>query len=241
MKFISFTCVIVLVFFGMVRAQNANNTPVQGGGSMSGYNSGSAPTGQGQASSQEARTKLSNSKMVTAADNASPTGGKTAAGALLPAPERTKQYTDALKQVLRLNDDQYNRLKPVNADFIKQIDKLTQTSKDNVSFQQGIMEADKIRVEKYRTILNAKQFKIYTDNPQLSGLTGNNEPVKIDMGKPETSAKGSGSTSAAGTTGSAGTTGPGKTTGTAGTGSQTDDTKAVPVTVAPKGSAGTKN
>ena len=89
---------------------------------------------------------------------------------LLPVTERSKQYTDALKQVINFSDVQYKKMLLANNVFITQIDQLGKSSKDNLSFQRGLQEADKARVETYKTILDDKQLKMYLDNPSLSGL-----------------------------------------------------------------------
>lgn len=99
---------------------------------------------------------------------------------------RSKEYTDAIRQVLNLTDDQTRRLIDVNTIFISQIDKLTKTAKSPVEFQQGITQADRQRVEFYSKIMTAKQFKVYEETPQLSGLT-RSASVRADQVRPDTS------------------------------------------------------
>ncbi len=99
---------------------------------------------------------------------------------------RSKEYTEAIRQVLNLTDEQTRKLVDVNTVFIGQIDKLTKTTKSAIEFQQGIQQADRQRVEYYNKIMNARQFKVYEETPQLSGLTRSSS-VKADLVRPDTS------------------------------------------------------
>ena len=99
---------------------------------------------------------------------------------------RSKEYTDAIRQVLNLTDEQTKKLIDVNTVFISQIDKLVKTSKKSIDFKQGLEQADRQRVEYYSKILNAKQFRVYEGTPQLSGLTKSSS-VKADLVRPDTS------------------------------------------------------
>jgi hypothetical protein len=89
---------------------------------------------------------------------------------LVPADKLSKEYTDALKQVLKLDTGQYNKMFLVNKNLIDKIDALVYSSKDYPSFQKGIKVADKERLTKYRSILSPDQLKSYTEDSTLTGL-----------------------------------------------------------------------
>ncbi len=98
--------------------------------------------------------------------------------------DRSREYTSALREVLNLTDDQTKKITDVNTVLIQQIDKLSRSSRNSADFQQGLLDADRARVEGYNKILTQKQFKVYSSTPQLSGLTAA-AVVRADQVKPD--------------------------------------------------------
>jgi len=103
---------------------------------------------------------------------------------LLPPEKLTKDYTDALKQILNLNNAQYDKMLQVNRALIDKIDALVYSSKDYSTFLQGLKLADKIRLDKYKVFLTPNQFKAYTQDSSLSGLNKVNVKNNVSSGVP---------------------------------------------------------
>lgn len=103
---------------------------------------------------------------------------------LLPPEKLTKDYTDALKQILNLSNAQYNRMIQVNRVLIDQIDALVYSSKDYPSFLLGLKLADKARMDKYRVFLTPSQFKAYSQDSSLSGFNKVNLKANSIPGNP---------------------------------------------------------
>ena len=186
MKLLLLISYFLTVFQGLVLAQTSPQIPAS---EQRQIGSSSPSSNQNTTNNTEkSNIKLkAGTKSTIAAENSVRTGSGVNNGSAIPlttAIERSKEYTNALKQVLNLSEDQSHKMIDINTFLIQQIDKLSKSSRNNTEFQQGLQEADRIRVEGYYKILTVKQFKVYTDTPQLSGLTSA-AIVKADMVKPE--------------------------------------------------------
>lgn len=186
MKIILFTSYFFAVFTGRLLAQSAPQNTVNEQrqiGSSSSVSNQNTPVSTEQGNNKS----KAGIKSTTGAENSNHSNTGANNGSAIPlttAIERAKEYTSALKQVLNLSDEQSHKMIDINTVLIQQIDKLSKSSRNNAEFQQGLQEADRSRVEGYNKILTQKQFKVYTDTPQLSGLTSA-AIVKADMVKPD--------------------------------------------------------
>lgn len=181
MKILLITSYIAFAFTAISSAQTASQNPANDQRQIG----GSAPsTSKNNASTNEPAIK---SKSIVKPGTATDKELRATNGSSIPlvsALDRSKEYTNALKQVLNMTDDQTRKMTEVNTVFIQQIDKLSKVSKNNTEFQLGLTDADRTRVEGYNKLLTARQFKVYTDTPQLSGLTSS-AVVRTDMVKPD--------------------------------------------------------
>ena len=186
MKVLLLTFYSLAVFQGYVLAQTAPQIPVSeqrqiGGSNPSTNQNTTVNTDQGNIKPK------AGIKSTVATENSVRTSTGVNNGSVIPlttAIDRSKEYTNALKQVLNLSEDQSHKMTEVNTVLIQQIDKLSKSSRNSAEFQQGLQEADRSRVEGYNKILTTKQFKVYTETPQLSGLASA-ATVRADMVKPE--------------------------------------------------------
>jgi hypothetical protein len=103
-------------------------------------------------------------------DTIKPVENKNRTTTLQPPDKLSKDYSEALKQVLSLDNSQYSRILTVNRDLIEKIDDLVYSSKDYSTFKEGIKIADQERLFKYKSILNPSQLKMYVADGSLSGL-----------------------------------------------------------------------
>jgi len=186
MKIILLTAYFFTVFTGLVLAQIPLQNPVNEQRQIGGSSPISNPNTLGNTEQGNNKPKTGIKSTVGAENNNRSNAGVNNGSAipLTTAIERSKEYTNALKQVLNLSDDQSHKMIEINTALIQQIDKLSKSSRNNAEFQLGLQEADHSRVDGYSKILTPKQFKVYTDTPQLSGLTSA-AIVKADMVKPE--------------------------------------------------------
>ena len=186
MKIILLTAYFFTVFTGLVLAQIPLQNPVNEQRQIGGSSPISNQNTLGNTEQGNNKPKTGIKSTVGAENNNRSNAGANNGSAipLTTAIERSKEYTNALKQVLNLSDDQSHKMIEINTALIQQIDKLSKSSKNTAEFQLGLQEADHSRVDGYSKILTPKQFKVYTDTPQLSGLTSA-AIVKADMVKPE--------------------------------------------------------
>jgi hypothetical protein len=70
--------------------------------------------------------------------------------------KRAKEYTNELKNVLNLTDDQYSKIMAVNTECIKRKDAVRQSGGDNAS---GFKEIAQYRRQQFQTILTPTQMQ----------------------------------------------------------------------------------
>lgn len=186
MKFPVFTaCCSMLLFSGILQtsAQSQTNQHQTGINSLPASKNSASGTDQPAQPASQGKTNV---KVQAPADfkTAQPSADKSIPViAVRSALDRSKEYTLALKQVLSLTDDQSLKMVDINTQLIQQIDKLAKSSKTSSEYHDGLQLADRARVEGYSKILSEKQLKVYSNTPQLSGLT-HTAVVPAEMVKP---------------------------------------------------------
>jgi hypothetical protein len=119
----------------------------------------------------ESKTNIAlNAQKTDTSLNAVKNGSVNSKVKLIPPDKLTREYTDALKQVLNLSNAQYDKMLQVNRALIDKIDALVYSSKDYSSFLLGLKLADKMRMDKYKVFLTPIQLKTYVQDSTLSGL-----------------------------------------------------------------------
>ena len=79
--------------------------------------------------------------------------------------ERAKAQDQRMENLLSLNADQKTKMKAINLDLAKQQDtKMQGVQGDREKMRAIMQEIDKMRDDKYKTLLTADQFKKYTDD-----------------------------------------------------------------------------
>lgn len=76
-----------------------------------------------------------------------------------PAEERAKAYTNELKSVLNLTDDQYAKVMAVNTECIKRKDAMRQSGGNGADNASGFKEIAQYRRQQFQTILTPTQLQ----------------------------------------------------------------------------------
>jgi hypothetical protein len=78
--------------------------------------------------------------------------------------ERAKSQTERLDRLVTLTADQKTRIEAINIDMARQMDAKMKSNQGNRdAMRAAIQELEKTRDTKYREVLDAGQFKKYSD------------------------------------------------------------------------------
>ena len=92
-------------------------------------------------------------------------GGQGGQRQRMTAEERAKSTTERMTTLLALNAEQKAKIEAIELELSKQMETERQNAQGNgEAMTAAFQKIDKVRDEKYKTVLTADQFKKYTDD-----------------------------------------------------------------------------